>query len=166
MIEALKNPHFKKIWEEVNWKIRHPEAKSLEEALKFEKKHFDCVFIYNNISGYCGENCIYLRKEINNYNALANEHCESLNFFEKQKFMKMIDLNAKILGRPITLEDILLLLTKNGKARNEIGIILLENGNLCIKPQTGGEYDFDWEYSKPFYEQSPETWEKISKLIK
>ncbi len=162
MQNALQNPNYKKIWEEVNWKIRHPEAKSLEEALEFEKKHSDCVFIYNDISGYCGENCIYLREEISNYNALANEHCESLNFFEKKKFMKMIDSNAKILGRSITLEDILLLL-KGYFAGINLDISGIFKFNAIGQPADWSI--IEWDFTKPLHEQTHETWEKIANLI-
>ena len=172
--QALKNEHFKKIWEKVNWQSRNPQAASLEEALKFEKRHFDCVFIYNNIYGCCGENCIDLREQINNYNALANEHGESLNFFEKQKFMKTIDSNAKILGRPITLFDILNLLqknTKNGEFALMTNCIVL--CNIDATRNTSNDIfpyfvkkicDINNE-SILLEEQSPETWEEISKLI-
>jgi len=160
MQQALENIHYKKIWEEVNWKIRHPEAKSLDEAFYMESG-------VNNALVMTGDGSLYRVNEV--------EFCESNPYsvgVQPKNNIKIIGrynyeggYECKIIGRVITLEDILLLLSKNGKARNEIGIILLENGNLCIKPQTGGMYDFDWEYSKPFYEQSPETWEKISKLI-
>ena len=145
MQQALENPHFKKIWEEVNWKIRHPEAKSLKEALKFERKEPLSLLVA--------------------YSWPRERTFTSVEYDIRDWNHGMASVE-RVLGRPINLEDILILLTKHGKDKNEIGIILLENGNLCIKPQTGGEYDFDWEYSKPFYEQSPETWEKISKLIK
>lgn len=163
MQEALKNPHFKKIWEEVNWKIRHPEAKSLEEALQEELNHYGCCFFNPNqtmstgvIVGWNNAGCSYISTEG------INDKKQSIVVHIKDMFYQ----NSLILGRPITLEDILLLLAKNGKKRNEIGIILLENCNLYIKPQTGGRDDFKWEHSKPIHEQNPETWAKISKLIK
>jgi hypothetical protein len=144
MQEALQNPHFKKIWEEINWKVRHPEAKSLREALKFERKEpLSLLLAYS-----------WPRERI----------FTSVEYDIRDWNHGMASVE-RVLGRPINLEDILILLTKHGKDKNEIGIILLENGNLCIKPQTGGMYDFKWEYSKPFYEQSPETWEKIANLI-
>jgi len=169
MQKALKNPRFKKIWEEINWKIRHPEAKSLEEALQEEISPFNSCMVFVDMTKL-------------GYVMTSNEHLHVVSYSKFEYFamepvysrlIKVWDIQKKkplngcqILGKPITLEDILLLLAKNGKARNEIGIILLENGNLYIKPITGGSYDFKWEYSKPFYEQNPETWEKISELIK
>lgn len=43
MQEALKNPDFKIIWEEINWQIRHPKAKSLGDALEMELEEELCV---------------------------------------------------------------------------------------------------------------------------
>jgi len=149
MQQALKNPHYKKIWEEVNWKIRHPEANNLEEALFLETHNADCNILHCGLNIVVFMQCLCLLKS-SGFN-LGNKAYHSFS----QSF-----------GRPITLEDILLLLAQNGKIGNEIGIILFENGNLYIKPQTGGGYDFEWKYSKSLDEQSPETWEKISELIK
>jgi len=163
--QALKNEHFKKIWEKVNWQSRNPQAASLEEALKFEKRHFDCAFIYNDISGYCGENCIDLREQINNYNAFANEHLQSLSFFEKKKFMKTLDSEAKILGRPITLEDILIMLSKKAYS---ISIPCISS-TIIVTILNGGvvtEYFIDWQLGKPIEEQTPETWEQIANFNK
>jgi len=53
MQKALENPHYKKIWEKVMMN-RHPEVKSLEEALINEKQYFDCCFSYNDITSYVG----------------------------------------------------------------------------------------------------------------
>ena len=146
MIKALENPDFKKIWEEINWKGRHPEAKCLYSALALEK---ECLFSYG----------IVMRRASQQYGQL-------MMFRDMYQVDKWCAKQApEILGRPITLEDILMLLSKNGKAGNEMGVILLENGNLYIKPQTGGEYDFEWKYSKSLHEQTPETWEKISEII-
>jgi hypothetical protein len=162
MIKALGNPHFKKIWEKVITN-RHSEVETLEEALKMELKHYGCYFFNPNqtmstgvIVGWNDVGCSYISTEG------INDKKQSIVVHIKDMFYQ----NSSIIGRPITLEDILLLLSKNGKARNEIGIILLENGNLCIKPQTGGGYDFEWKYSKSLHEQNPETWEKISESIK
>jgi hypothetical protein len=43
MQNALQNPHYKKIWEKVIMN-KHPEAKSLEEALEAESKECFCLF--------------------------------------------------------------------------------------------------------------------------
>ena len=123
MQEALKNPHYKKIWEKVIRK-RHPEARTLKNALTREKAYFDCLFMYNEIQ---------------------------YNHFECEK-------QADIIGRPITLEDILLYYNL---AYYEGGIVELYS--------TCGYYEYydicTWQLTKPIHEQTPETWEKIAELI-
>lgn len=161
MIKALENPHFKKIWEEVNWKVRHSEAESLEEALVWESNINEAL-----VATGCGT--IYRCEDVefceeNPYSVGINP---KNNIKIKNEYNREGGYQCIILGRPITLEDILMLLGKNTRQANEIGIVMLENGNLYIKPQTSGKYDFEWEYSKLLHEQTPETWEKVSKSIK
>ncbi len=146
MIEALKNPQFKKTWEEINWKVRHPEAKSLYSALAREK---ECRSSYG----------IVMRRASHQYGQLRM-------FRDMYQVDRYCAKEApEIIGRPITLENILMLLAKNGKSHNEIGVVLCENGNLYIKPGTSGKYDFEWECSKHLHEQSEETWETTSEFI-
>ena len=160
MIKSLENPHFKKIWEEVNWKIRHPEANSLEEALVWESNINEALIATGDGKIYRCEDVEFC--ESNPYSVGINP---KNNIKIKNEYNYEGGYQCIILGRLITLEVILLLLAKNGKAGNEMGVILLENGNLYIKPQTGGGYDFEWKYSNPLHKQNPKTWEKISKLI-
>ena len=141
MQNALQNPHYKKIWKKVIMN-NNPQAKSLEEALEMEGKEDECYILqYENSNPQM--------------HAVLEEMRGDYPFYEK----------FQILGRPITLEDVLLLIQKNSNRRNEIGIILLENGNLYIKPKSGGEFDFEWHIKKYCEEQTPETWEAISNLI-
>ena len=179
MQNALQNPHYKKIWEEVNWKIRHPEAKSLEEALKFERKEpLNLLVAYSWPRDRIFTSVEYNTRNFDN--GMARVEC--------------------VLGRPITLEDILLLLknqistmsswekvedklrklnprccTAMGKStkytynsytqaylRIEHGRIVCENVlfvGLMIEVQRF------WQLTKPLHEQTPETWEKIANLI-
>ena len=138
MIKALENPHFKKIWEEVNWEIRHPEAESLEEALEMEK------FYYNSYAfAECTQKKVFLYNEIKN---ILKEN------------------NLRILGRPITLEDIMMILPRTfayWNAYNSIVKVDFVNGN---HHHVIG-YNLEWQPTKPLHEQNPETWEKISKLM-
>ena len=93
MIKALGNPHFKKIWEEVNWKIRHPEAKSLEEALEMESKFDDSLLFHT----YVNDSRIINSQE---FTWLSSE------IYGEDKGENVT------LGRQITLEDVLMLLGK------------------------------------------------------
>ena len=163
MMEALKNPHYKKIWEDINWEIRHSEAKSLEEALLMETMKFGCV-LFNHNQTFCHARVVG-NNDCAGYQYLTVESTESSNVNQIFIHLKEIGENVQILGRPITLEDILILLGKNTRQANEIGIIMIENGNLYVKPGTGGKYDFEWEYSKPLDEQSEDTWNKIYEII-
>ena len=93
MIEALEKPHYKKIWEEVNWKIRHPEAKSLEEALEMESKFDDSLLFHT----YVNDSRIINSQE---FTWLSSE------IYGEDKGENVT------LGRQITLEDVLMLLGK------------------------------------------------------
>ena len=141
MQQALENPHFKKIWEEVNWKIRHPKAKSLEEALFLETHNADCNVLH------CGLNLIVFMQSLcllrNSGFNLGNKAYHSFS----QSF-----------GRPITLDDILLIFVEKTSDKLQ---------GFSAKHVRFYAIDFvgDWQLTKPLHEQSPETWEKISKLI-
>jgi len=161
MQQAIKNPHFKKIWEEVNWKIRHPEAKSLEEALQEELNHYGCCFFNPNQTMSTG---VIVGWDNAGYRYISTEGIDdkkqSIIVHIKDKFYQ----NSLIIGRPISLEDILILLS--GKAYS-ISIPCIAS-NIIVTILNGGvvtEYFIDWQLEKPIYEQSPEAWEKISKLI-
>jgi hypothetical protein len=143
MIKALENPHFKKIWEEVNWKGRHPEAKSLEEALFLETYNTDCNVLH------CGLNLIVSMQSL----CLLRNSGFRLGDRQYHAF-------SQSFGRPITLENILLCIDD------------LKIHNLSILPiikiyreNNIPEYYFDWQLTKPLHKQNPKTWEKISKLI-
>jgi hypothetical protein len=160
MQQALENPHFKKIWEEVIMN-RHPEAKSLEEGLKMELKHYGCYFFNPNQTMSTG---VIVGWDNAGYRYISTEGIDdkkqSIIVHIKDKFYD----NSLILGRPITLEDILILLS--GKAYS-ISIPCFAS-NIIVTILSGGvvtEYFIDWQLGKPIYEQRPETWEQISELI-
>ena len=151
MQEALKNPHYKKIWEEVIMN-RHPEAESLEEALVLEFSQVGCYYGLTK----------------------TTSHINIVNFDMSNKMGKIYDKTYNILGRPITLFDVLKLLQKN-----------IENGEfalmtncvvLCNIDVTRNTSNDVFQYfvkkicdinnkSNLIEEQTPETWEKIANLI-
>ena len=125
MLEALKNPHYKKIWEKVIMN-RHPEAESLNLALGSE----------------------YLQYE---------EECITIT-----------DIIIKeILGRPITLEDISMLLPNYSTylIKRENSLLKLKIFEIIDDKKDVLKCKFDWQLTKFLHEQTPETWEKISNVI-
>ena len=189
MQKALENPHYKKIWEKVMMN-RHPEVKSLEEALINEKQYFDCWFSYNDITSYVGSMCNNLMIDIQAYNGMAEEYVEQLSWQKKAAFLANFETKYTLLGRPITLEDILLLLSNltndNKITIQDIDIVVkntyilpekkrLDNSCVCIDiikylEQEDEDEDeerilFYFEITKPLHEQDICVWESISKLI-
>ena len=162
MIKALQNPHFKKIWERMNWQIRHPEAKSLKEALEMEAQKNGCI-LYDVDSERCFTvfECNYTDEETISLQCISDTGGSTIITYKKA------NSKQEILGRPITLEDIILLLPAN-----LTHFIKNVDGSLQIKifgiDEVGCDFFkgmFDWKLTKPLHEQTPETWEKISKLI-
>ncbi len=142
MIKSLENPHFKKIWEEVNWKTRHPKAKSLEEALFLETDNPDCNVLH------CGLNLIVSMQSLC---LLRNSGLSCGN--------KAYHSFSQSFGRPITLEDILLIFVK--KTSDQLQDFSAKHVRFYAIDFVG-----DWQLTKHLHEQTPETWEEISKLIK
>ena len=95
MQEALQNPHFKNIWERINWEMRHPEAKSLEEALFLETYNTDCKVLHCGLNLIVSMQSLCLLKNSGFHLGDRQYHAFSQSF-----------------GRPITLEDILHLLNQ------------------------------------------------------
>lgn len=150
MQEALKNPHFKKIWEEINWKARHPKAKSLEEALEMEKEKDDCglllkdsIFTHNNMVGIKSANI-----------ALKTAN---LSYAKRKDIM---GAEFKILGRPISLFNVLHLLNKQHWLYVADGTKIY----FVDKNAKGTKIFCDFT-SNLLEEQTPETWEKIANVI-
>lgn len=166
MQEALKNPHYKKIWEKVIMN-RHPKAKSLEKALNTEMKYYNCFFAYNDIESYVGEFCKNLMNNINAYNAIAEECAESQSFFERRRFWANFEEKPTILGRAITLEDILAVLPRHSTdhGTNYSGFAIRVCKEVLNIWSDSGIFCFTWQSTKPLHEQTPETWEKIANLI-
>lgn len=164
MQNALKNPHYKKIWEKVIMN-RHPlcerkcntnEAISLglADALRQEMQFDGCYY-------YVGDNLNMVSRSIPTHKSIK---------YDKENGL----YGLKILGRPITLFDVLKLLQKN-----------IENGEfalmtncvvLCNIDVTRNTSNDTFQYfvkkicdinnkSNLIEEQTPETWEKIAKLF-
>jgi len=144
MQNALQNPHYKKIWEKAIMN-RHPEAKSLEEALEMEGKKDECYI-------WQFENCDP------QMHAVLEEARGDYPFYEK----------FQILGRPITLEDILILFGKTfNETLNGFKFVQLtcEGAFITMKPIEHPLHRIEVILGKHLHEQTPETWEAISNLI-
>ena len=175
--QALQNPHFKKIWEEVIIN-RHPDEESLVDALLMEACEDDAYFIQGGRIGHpqvffndCGY--AYAFNFCSDY---QYENNRKISFFDDEE-RKKYDVNTgvlleeyteevlnkervlqHILGRPITLEDILLLFLDEKK-------YLAENYSCKHIKMIAIDFLSEWQLTTPLHEQSPETWEEISKLI-
>ena len=153
MQEALKNPHYKKIWEKVIMN-RHPEVKSLEEALEVEEKHklhCEVLFRYEDIT------------EIINI-----EKQDLINVKIIEQAQKNGVAEFKTLGKPITLEDILILFGKTfSQTLNAYKFVQLtcEGAFITMQPIEHPLHRIEVILGKPLHEQPPETWEKIANLI-
>lgn len=141
MIKALENPHFKKIWEEVNWKVRHPDAKSLYSALMVEMEE---------PSAYG----VVMRRASRDYGM-------SIMFRDMYKIDKCnTTQRPKIIGRPITLFNVLHLLNKKH------WLYVADDTKIYfIDKNVKGTKIFCDFTSNLLEEQTPETWEKIANLI-
>jgi hypothetical protein len=149
MQEALQNPHYKKIWETVNWKVRHPEAKSLEEALEMESKFDDSLLFHT----YVNDSRIINSQE---FTWLSSE------IYGEDKGENVT------LGRQITLEDVLMLLGKTFiQTLNGYKFVQLtcEGAFITMQPIEHTLHRIEVILGKPLHEQTPETWEKIANLI-
>ena len=148
MQEALKNQHYKKIWEKVIMN-RHPEAKSLEGALEMELLQEGSLYIhYNEVFSVLHRRDFEKFAGIQSYGSRGSCVRHLIHQIEPQ-----------ILGRPITLEDILLLHNKEDCDNN-----YLQTDGFCVYDE-GNYHLFEWKPTKPLHEQTPETWEGISNLI-
>ena len=123
---AIMNSSYQIIWEKVIMS-RHPEAKNLKEALKKESEIFGSVAV---VALSENEGHVWNRKATFEATFIAEgfpcrDH-SAYYFFDTQDMVNSLYLSAhgaigrvdccsteRILGRPITLEDVLVLLTKN-----------------------------------------------------
>lgn len=162
MIKALENPNYKKILEYVNWQVRHTEAQSLEEALSMEAIKFGCE-LFNYGEAFCharvvGNNCA-------GYQYLTVESVDSSNTNPIVIHLKEIGKNVQILGRPIDIEDILILLSKKAYSisipcfASYIIVTILSRGIVT-------EYFISWQLGRYLHEQSEDTWIELSEFIK
>jgi hypothetical protein len=159
MQQALQNEHYKKIWEMLYSKLLEG-----NETNQFPSNGLgdDCLIIVNEPNN---EQFRVLNKNFGDQIVITNLEYKIINQdkYEDEKYSK-----RQILGRPINLEDIILLFPTNSTH-----FIKNVNSLLQIKifgiDKVGCDFlqgVFDWQLGKPLHEQSPETWEKISKLIK
>lgn len=161
MQKALENPHYKKIWEKVMMN-RHPEVKSLEEALKMEAHQDGCLF-YNGKANIYGLNIA--DNTLTRHTPSRKDYYRCTDFTyqdQNEPYDWQYEYNFEILGRPITLEDILLLL-KGYFAGIHVDI----NGIFKLNG-IGQPADWSiigWNFTKPLHEQTSQVWENISKLI-
>jgi len=133
MQEALNNPHFKKIWEKVI-RNNNPTAKSFAEGLQDEIQYPHCVYIL-----------------------FGNQHIT-----ENNQITAPISSSVKILGRPITLFDILFLLNN----MKEQKYCFTSNGYvICYTREDNILKELCDFNTNLLEEQTPETWEKIAELI-
>ncbi len=172
MQEALKNPHYKKIWEKVIMN-NNPMADSLEEAFKIEKGLCE----YKVEVAWYGMNAgIPANSEL----PLLFDKLGAINektFFKTGKygnneysyvggtiFKKSIN---QYLGNPITLEDILAVLPRHSTdhGTNYSGFAIRVCKEVLNIWSDSGIFCFTWQSTKPLHEQTPETWEKIANLI-
>lgn len=190
MQNALQNPHYKKIWEKVIMN-RHPDADSLEKALTFEMTHKGSLIALENRENmiFSMENdCIEFdfkspnfAKHITYYEVLEKAKysngddeteidaccydCDSKNInindrLFKAEITKYTD--AKVLGRPIILEDVLPLVQDKTDYYFRCGWfvnVYKDMGDIME------DAIFPWKLTKPLHEQTPETWEQIANLI-
>ncbi len=180
MQEALNNTRYKEIWEKVIMNA-HPEAKTLIDALLLEAGCDNCLFIEN---GYIGiphvftNDCGYAYA-FNFCSDYRYENNRQISFYDYEEH-KRYDVNTGILleeyteeilnkervlqhivGRPITLFDVLALLNKDRDERDEH---LYYADGKEIKAIFPDEFycrkicDF---HTNLLCETSTETWEKI-----
>jgi hypothetical protein len=163
MQKALQNENFKKVWEKVILN-RHPKAKSLEEALALEISPFNGCMVAIDLTklGYAMTTTEPLQVVSYNkfaYFAIEPVYSKLIKVWDSSE--KKVQNNAQILGRPITLEDILYLLPD---------LNFGNDGLFTYLSSFNGSYDHeticDWQLTKPLHEQTEETWEVISNIIK
>ena len=193
MQEALNNPHYKKIWETVI-RNRHPEVKyedkefCLKRALDKELKYFGCFIKFTKYTLVKASE----QKEIKFLTVGSKKYADTvtlnpINYYNGG--LPNFDYHLKqnevitILGRQITLEDILQLqanpqsFSSWDKEHIEQGTLVYANGMIMLGLPSvstyinlddsinGNCFCVDWQLTKPLHEQTPETWEKIAELI-
>ena len=194
MQEALKNTHYKKIWEKVIMN-RHQDCDSIEKALLHESTHKGCLialddkpchilpiddglveydFMRPNIA-----KLIHIEDpEVNDIQCEVCNNCLSVEGLPSfiASINKVKFYSPQILGRPITLEDILILFTKTYNEIQFFDTARISNGReyrcfIELKHNTPDVSEsvkygkIEWQLTKPLHEQTPETWEKIANLI-
>lgn len=162
MQEALKNPHYQKIWEKVIMN-NNPTAKSLEEALSLEMSPFNGCIVLIDLTelGYAMSSNEPLKVvSYNKFEYFTIEPVYSKLIAVWDSCNKRVKNNAQILGRPITLFDVLHLLNKQH-------LLYVADGTKIyfIDKNAKGTKIFCDFTSNLLEEQTPETWDKIAELI-
>jgi hypothetical protein len=152
---AIINSDYQIIWEKVIMN-RHPEAKNLKQALEKESEIFGSVAVVilseNGahsweteatfiVEGYPCSNhsAYYFETQSTKIDLLYQSYNEAIGRVDDY-------YTKRILGRPITLEDVLVLLTKNGE----------QYSHQALK----------WQLTEPLHAQKLEVWELIAEEIK
>lgn len=179
MQKALENQHYKKIWEQVMMN-RHPEAKSLEEALKMEAYQDGCLF-YNTKENMYGLNLAYktltrytpfglniLNNPLKRHTPLRADYgfCSHKNTeftYQDEPSAWQYGYNFEILGRPITLEDLWLVHKPFQYFKlNSDGCFVDDYQDMGCRTKFTR---FVWQLRKPLHEQTPQTWANIYTII-
>jgi len=152
---AIMNSNYQIIWEKVIMS-RHSEAKNLKEALKKESEIFGSVAVVSLSEN--GQHSWETEATFIAEGFPCRDH-SAYYFFDTQDMVDSLYRSydgaigrvdcystERILGRPITLEDVLVLLTKNGE----------QYSHQALK----------WQLRRPLHAQKLEVWELIAEEIK
>lgn len=156
MLEAIINSDYQIIRKKVIMN-RYLEAKNLEQALNKESEIFGSVAVvslsengahsWETEATFIAEGYPFTSRKNSAYYFETQVMVDSLYQFYHGAIGRVdcYDI-TKILGRPITLEDVLVLLTKNGE----------QYSHQALK----------WQLTKPLHAQKLEVWELIDEEIK
>lgn len=166
MQKALENPHYKKIWERVMMN-RHPEAKSLEESLTLESRQYGCMItmITSPLSDTHRKTEVAYILYDDGVDSVNNErwYCFKKDTIEPHTFT-IVKSQAQIIGRPITFEDMFILLTGHVLA-TQFNSNKIFTFTSVVLGDIKNPRSFTVNFNKPLHEQDTCIWETISKLI-
>lgn len=157
----------------------HPEANSYKKALEMElgfgcgvlafvgknykgkdKKHKKCVMTHHvyNKERILSQSYKYLKNASTIDNSIYGDGGESFNTFDNIGI-------SKIIGRPLTLDRVLVAL--NQEPEIERGLYGILYNHFIRHDEKSGEIDilFEWDLEEDLEEQSEETQRAINKLL-
>lgn len=148
MHAALQNTHYKTIWENVLMN-RHPEAESLEDASENELQYDNCLLHYphqieNDDVGSVAELRVAIIATKQNKGYTAEEIDDNIKNDIRDNVKA---LNMFILGRPITLENILLLLKNQISAIDSLEKVDEKLRNLNFRCRTVTSRNIRYTYN-------------------